>query len=199
MSDVDASEDYVVKLPSGEARIMTIDEIDQAFEAGRIDRWTPILAPDASDWSNLAKLADLGDEAEAFWTASPEEPNSIAPTAVRLDDDLELDGVPRPRRVRRAAIAVAMACVLAGGLGVGAHALRRSRTSNDASSGAEAVAAAAVAPPAEASVAAPVPAPPRVPVTAATHDVVPAATAPASSGTAVKGAPKAKHTRGRRK
>lgn len=67
-----------VQLGSGEIRVMSLDALDDAFQAGTIDESTPVLAPGAAAWSKLGDAAGLEGDAPA-----PESPvNSLAPIAV---------------------------------------------------------------------------------------------------------------------
>jgi hypothetical protein len=103
-------DDYVVKLPSGDARVMSIDELDAALEAGTIHKDSPVLAPGTVTWTTLGVLAGLDDEpalsnasaASAALAASAfaiPSPSSVAPMVMgptdRDDDD---SAVLRPRR-----------------------------------------------------------------------------------------------------
>ncbi len=68
-----------VQLGSGDIRVMSIDALDDAFQAGTIDASTPVLAPGAAAWSKLGDAAGLEGDAPA----SPESTvNSLAPIAV---------------------------------------------------------------------------------------------------------------------
>jgi hypothetical protein len=66
MSTTHHDELWRVQLASGEMRIMTLDALDEAFQAGTIDASTKVLAPGADTWSALGDVAGLdGDAAEA--------------------------------------------------------------------------------------------------------------------------------------
>jgi len=68
-----------VQLGSGDIRVMSIDALDDAFQAGTIDASTPVLAPGAAVWSKLGDAAGLEGDAPA----SPKSTvNSLAPIAV---------------------------------------------------------------------------------------------------------------------
>src|SRR4051794_25752887 len=68
-----------VQLGTGEIRAMSLDALDDAFQAGTIDEATPVLAPGSTSWTKLADAAGLDAPA-------PESAvNSVAPLAVSLD------------------------------------------------------------------------------------------------------------------
>lgn len=54
--------DYLVKLESGNVLVMSPDELDEAFESGRIGERTPVLAPGGSSWTTIARLAGFDDD-----------------------------------------------------------------------------------------------------------------------------------------
>jgi hypothetical protein len=74
MSDA-LSSDYVVKLPNGDVRVMSSDELDEAFERGLVKERTPVLAPGGSSWTTIAKLG--GFETDEFSPVAP----PVAPPA----------------------------------------------------------------------------------------------------------------------
>jgi hypothetical protein len=94
-------DDYVVKLPSGDARVMSIDELDAALEAGTIHKGSPVLAPGTVTWTTLGVLAGLDDDEPVPSAASAiPSPSSVAPMVMSptdLDDDDD-SAVLRPRR-----------------------------------------------------------------------------------------------------
>lgn len=72
-----------VQLASGEMRIMTIDALDEAFQAGMIDASTKVLAPGADTWAALGDVAGL--EADAPDTAEPKDGvPSLSPMAADI-------------------------------------------------------------------------------------------------------------------
>src|SRR4051794_35171163 len=71
-SDLDL---WSVQLPGGIVRTMTLDELDNAFQAGTIGERTMVLKAGAIHWTTLGDAAGLQDEAEE------EQPNSLAPFA----------------------------------------------------------------------------------------------------------------------
>lgn len=74
------SDDYVVKLPNGDVRVMTIDELDDAFERREINERTPVLAPHGSSWTTIAKLG--GFETDELASLSEPEPAGHHPTSL---------------------------------------------------------------------------------------------------------------------
>jgi hypothetical protein len=114
-----SDDDYVVKLPSGDARVMSIDELDAAFDAGTIHKDTPVLAPGTMTWSTLGVLAGLEE------VAAPVSPASLAPMVTSGPDvaSLALDDeaaalVPRRRTTKIIGAAFAAVAVLAAGFAI---------------------------------------------------------------------------------
>jgi hypothetical protein len=109
MNDADVDDDYVVKLPSGDARVMSVEELDAALEAGTIHAGSPVLAPGTTTWTTLGVLAGLDESAAAVPPAPqsyppPSSPHSISPMmlagpeidiAIALDDEASF--APRRR------------------------------------------------------------------------------------------------------
>ncbi|MDB5214441.1 MAG: hypothetical protein JWO86_2368 [Myxococcaceae bacterium] len=98
-------DDYVVKLPSGDARVMSIDELDAALEAGTIHKDSPVLAPGTVTWTTLGVLAGLDDEPAAPAVPSPSSVAPMVMSATDVEVPLSLDSlddddsaVLRPRR-----------------------------------------------------------------------------------------------------
>ena len=61
-----------VQLGTGEIRAMSLDALDDAFQAGTIDEGTPVLAPGATSWAKLADAAGLdAPEEQARHTSDP--------------------------------------------------------------------------------------------------------------------------------
>lgn len=71
-----------VQLASGEVRAMTIDALDDAFQAGTIDEATPVLPPGAVAWTRLADAAGL--DAPAAAAATPPSPESAVPSVAPM-------------------------------------------------------------------------------------------------------------------
>jgi hypothetical protein len=198
MNDAAVDDDYVVKLPSGDARVMSVDELDAALEAGTIHKDSPVLAPGTVSWTTLGVLAGLDEIAPPVAPA----PSSIAPMVlgaheidVDLDDDASL--VPRRRAGKVVGIIFGAAAILAMGFGIkGAVGQALARRAGEAALAAQPAAAPPAAPVAPPPSALPVVEPPPAPPAPA---VAPAASA-ASKATdkadkkkgKLPGAPKAK-------
>jgi hypothetical protein len=124
-----------VQLGSGEIRAMSLDALDDAFQAGTIDEGTPVLPPGAVTWTKLGDAAGL---------EAPEAPSasisSLAPIALSVESnatgpatrylpldaslpDLDLDHLEheafKPKKGRVLA-GIGLAVMLAGGLGFAA-------------------------------------------------------------------------------
>jgi len=54
-SDMDC-EEWLVQLASGDVRIMTLDELDAAFQSGTVDENTLVRHDGAKKWSKLADV-----------------------------------------------------------------------------------------------------------------------------------------------
>jgi hypothetical protein len=79
------AEIWQVQLASGGTGAMTLDELDAAFQAGRIDERSKVLAPGALAWSTLGEIAGID--------ATP------APTPrVSIDCDVDLEALRAPAR-----------------------------------------------------------------------------------------------------
>jgi hypothetical protein len=92
---------WYVKTADGDVQRMTLDQIDEAFNAGRIDVDTMCLPDGAIRWARLGELAGLDAPAPAAapaptrapapaYAQSP-VPNSLRPVSMDLGDDDGLD------------------------------------------------------------------------------------------------------------
>jgi hypothetical protein len=118
-SDMDC-EEWLVQLASGDVRIMTLDELDAAFQSGTVDENTLVRHDGAKKWSKLADvLAETPEPAHASAPppsaqASASQPavvitRSEAPVAVDLSlpdlhaahADVDFEAVHRATRKRR--------------------------------------------------------------------------------------------------
>lgn len=137
MSDQDL---WQVKLSEGCVIDMTLDEIDTAFNAGRISARTSVLPPGDFRWTTLGAAAGLEDDDRPTEPA----PYSIAPVAADVtppppmfdygsDDAIDVDlesnaGLPRKRRGgvfgKVVGVAVVFTVLIAAGVGGGAYAAR---------------------------------------------------------------------------
>lgn len=143
MSDHDL---WHVKLSEGCVVEMTLDEIDTAFNAGRIGARTSVMPPGDFRWTTLGDAAGLEDE-ERPTLPSPQidaAPYSIAPVAADVtppppmfdlgsDDGIDVDlesnaGLPRKRSGgafgKVVGVVAVFAVLIAAGIGGGAYAAR---------------------------------------------------------------------------
>jgi len=87
-----AEEIWSVRLPTGDVRRGSLDDLDAAFEAGHIDENALVLAPGATKWTKLGELAGLdADDAPppapaAVSVAPYPSPNSLRPVMMDVDD-----------------------------------------------------------------------------------------------------------------
>jgi hypothetical protein len=113
-----------VQLPDGSVSTMTLDELDTAFQCGRISEKTYVLKQGDSTWATLASLLGL-DEAPPLPPArapvaqaylAPSTPgnfadfaavNSLRPVVSDVDDDeLDFGASPFRRRSKKRAVAI---------------------------------------------------------------------------------------------
>src|SRR5579859_7108536 len=100
------SELWYVKLPDGDVASLTLDELDEAFQAGTIDPRTMVLPAGATQWALLGELAGLDQPASPPAAGSPVRrgsppvlPNSMRPVSVDLGIYGEdFDEALRPRK-----------------------------------------------------------------------------------------------------
>ena len=139
MNDAAEDDDYVVKLPNGDARVMSLEELDAAFDAGTIRADSPVLAPGTVTWTTLGVLAGLDEAAAPVSLATPsappsspyESPSSMAPMAftpssrddvgidVAVDDDDDgLSLVPRRRAAKVVGAIFGAVAILAVGFAI---------------------------------------------------------------------------------
>lgn len=148
MSDHDL---WQVKLSEGCVVDMTLDEIDTAFNAGRITARTSVLPPGDFRWTTLGEAAGLEDEEREERATMPapysSAPYSIAPVAADIadvtppppmfdlgsDDGIDVDlasnaGLPRKRSGgvfgKVVGVTALFAVLIAAGVGGGAYAAR---------------------------------------------------------------------------
>jgi hypothetical protein len=150
------AEFWHVQLPSGEVRYWSLEELDEAFNADKVDAKTYVLKEGESTWQRLGELLGLDEVAEvvsvpvAPYSIASVPPasgySSIAPSALSVrpvvmelseleDDDLVAAMKPKKKKMAFIAGGAAAALVLAI-VGISA-----------ASSGSEEKAAAAAPPP----------------------------------------------------
>jgi len=120
-----AEEIWSVRLPSGDVRRGSLDELDAAFEAGHIDENALVLAPGATKWTKLGELAGLDDDAPpaaaptTVSVAPYATPNSLRPVMTDLDD-LSFDA-PRPRSKAPILLGIVGVAALAAGIVFAVH------------------------------------------------------------------------------
>jgi hypothetical protein len=69
--ETEKDERWYVQFDSGDVRLMTLDELDQAFEAGEVHAQTYLIQVGETNWQSLADVAGLNDESDE---ESNEEP-----------------------------------------------------------------------------------------------------------------------------
>jgi hypothetical protein len=150
---------WYVKTDDGDVHRVTLDQLDEAFQAGRIDENVMVLAAGAQKWAKLSALAGLDEPAPA-----PMMPSSLRPVSMDLSLDLDVDENAFRKKSRKGLVIGAVAGILAvfGGILV----MNRSHVGSDTAPVA-AAAAAPIAPAAPPPVVAASPAPPMPTTTAA--------------------------------
>jgi hypothetical protein len=164
---------WYVKTADGDVHRVTLDQLDEAFQAGRIEETVMVLAPGATKWAKLGELAGLDEPAKPAPVTpfAAVVPNSLRP--VSMDLSLDLDDNAFKKKSRKGVVVGTVIGILAifGGI---LFANRAHLGSGDSS----AVAAAAAPAPPPVTAAAPPPAPPPAP---AATTPPPAETASAAS------------------
>jgi hypothetical protein len=125
---------WYVQLADGDVHRVTLDQLDEGFQAGHIDEKTMVLAAGASRWKALGELAgiDEGDNVAPQPVAHVAPPllpptlNTHRPVSVDLSDleVLEAAGLPRRSGKRWLVAFVAFVVVLILG-GIGAVVVER--------------------------------------------------------------------------
>jgi hypothetical protein len=154
---------WYVKTTDGDVHRVTLDQLDEAFQAGRIDEDVMVLAAGATKWAKLSALAGLDEPAPP-----PPMPNSLRP--VSMDLSLDVDENVFRKKSRKGLVigtVVGILAVFGGVLG-----MNRAHIGSDTTPVVAAAAAAPVAPAEPPPVAAASPAPPMplTPVAAAPTD-----------------------------
>jgi len=101
---------WYVKTEDGDVHRVTLDQLDEAFQAGRIDENVMVLAAGAQKWAKLSALAGL-DEPAAPSTAAM--PNSLRPVSMDLSLDLDVDENAFRKKSRKGLVIGAVVGVLA--------------------------------------------------------------------------------------
>lgn len=144
---------WYVKTADGDVHRVTLDQLDDAFQAGRIDGKVMCLGGGATKWQTLAELAGL-DEAPAAAPAASTAmmPGSLRPVSMDLSLDLDENAFKKKSPKKLFVGGVVAVLALCGGV----VAFNRMHVGGDSS---PAVAAAAPTPP-PAPAADPAPPPP---------------------------------------
>lgn len=150
---------WYVKTADGDVHRVTLDQLDEAFQAGRIDENVMVLAAGATKWAKLGELAGLDEPAKPAATPiafAPPMPNSLRP--VSMDLSLDLDENAFQKKSRKGLFIGAVVGILAvfGGI----LAANRAHLGSADASAAAAVVAPATPPVTAAAPPAPSPAPP---------------------------------------
>lgn len=82
---------WYVKTADGDVHRVTLDQLDEAFQAGRIEDDVMVLAPGATKWAKLSELAGLDEPAKASPVTpyAAVVPNSLRPVSMDLSLDLD--------------------------------------------------------------------------------------------------------------
>ena len=125
-----------VQLGTGDIRAMSLDALDDAFQAGTIDEGTPVLAPGSTSWTKLGDAAglDAPSAESALYSLAPlavsVDPHPTGPAtrypvpaptfnhASLADLDLEPDAF-KPKK-GRVFVGIGLAVMFVGGLGFAA-------------------------------------------------------------------------------
>lgn len=85
------NEVWRVQLGTGEVRMMSLDELDRAFDAGWIHERTNVLAPGSFKWTTLGDAAGLNEpEPQPYVEQTP----SLAPMAIAGASQYSLPNIP---------------------------------------------------------------------------------------------------------
>jgi hypothetical protein len=103
---------WYVKTPDGDVDRLTVDQLDEAFNSGRIDENVMVLPPDGSRWARLGELAGIEPGDDDRLSASP---SSLPPVTLNTD---ELD-VSFARRGPRFGVVFGAAVAVVAMVGVG--------------------------------------------------------------------------------
>lgn len=159
---------WYVKTTDGDVDRMTLDQLDEAFNAGRIDENATVLPAGESRWVRLGTLLGLDQPATpspvSFTPSFAPVPNSMRPVSIDLsDDDPEFAQLhKKSRKGVGFAVAAALLLIPAGLLGANRMHIHLGSSSADTN------AAAAVQAPPPVTAAPPPPAPDPAPPAPAT-------------------------------
>jgi hypothetical protein len=152
---------WYVKTADGDVDRVTLDELDEAFNAGRIDENVTVLPAGQSNWVRLGTLLGLDQPATPSPVYFAPVANSMRPVSIDLSDDHDYAQLHRKSRKGIAVVAVAAVLLIPAGI-LGANRMHLGSSSSTPN-----VAAAAIQAPPVVTAAPPPPAPPP-PATTAT-------------------------------
>ncbi len=98
---------WYVKLTDGDVHRVTLDQLDEAFQAGHIDANTMVLAGGSSEWTRLGAIAGMDDDGSSSESAAAED----EPPAEYIPQRPVPHYVQQPRPVAMAPVAMAAAPV----------------------------------------------------------------------------------------
>ena len=155
MNDANQSNEsgmWYVQFTSDVVRVMTLDQLDAAFQSGSINEATLVRQDGVSAWSRLAEIAGIEADQTPGAASYGVEPSALGPQSIRpvvselIYLDPSVDDVPmelRPRARGKVVFAVAGLMLLAG---IGFGATKLSLPSTQAAPVAAAAQPAAVSP-----------------------------------------------------
>jgi hypothetical protein len=103
---------WYVKTPDGDVHRVTLDQLDEAFQAGRIDENVMVLAAGSSKWAKLGELAGIDTPVPP----PPAMPNSLRPVSMDLSLDLDDDAFKKKPRKGLAIVATLGIIAVLGGV-----------------------------------------------------------------------------------
>jgi hypothetical protein len=95
---------WYVQLPDGDVHRVTLDQLDEGFQAGHVGANTMVLAAGATQWAKLGQLAGI-DEVPPI-RMEPSEPRSPPPVASRTVAPPPLRPAPRAEAAAPASVAL---------------------------------------------------------------------------------------------
>ena len=76
MQQLETDERWYVQFDSGEVQLMTLEELDAAFDAGEVHENTFVIQVGETEWQTLADVAGLSDEEEAVEPEAEADPET---------------------------------------------------------------------------------------------------------------------------
>jgi hypothetical protein len=107
---------WYVKTPDGDVHRVTLDQLDEAFQAGRIDGKAMCLAAGATKWQSLSELAGLDEAAPTAAPPAPMMPSSLRPVSMDLSLDLDENAFKKKSPKRLAAVGIVGLLAVCGGV-----------------------------------------------------------------------------------